>query len=502
MTHPLKILIVAAEATPFIKTGGLADVAQALPGALHRQGHDVRLALPCYGSIPASLKGTQRGTLFVNLDGTTQYGAWRETRLPDVDVPVYLIENDHYFWRDHPYSVNGYEYVDNLDRFCFFSRGVLDAVAQTGWRPDVVHGNDWHTAPLITYLNTHLANHTFWRGMPTVYTIHNLGYQGCYPKNLLPRTGLGWDLFHPDCLEFYGELNLMKGAIAFATKINTVSRTYAREIQTPAYGLGLDGFLRTRKKDLTGIKNGIDYSLWNPQTDPHITANYSPDKLAGKQRCKRAVQDLADLPHRKDVPLFAIVTRLVWEKGIDLIVEAMDSFLRKGAQLVALGSGDPHLEVALETAGARWPDQVSVILGYDEPLAHSIYAGADFFIMPSRSEPCGLTQMYSLAYGAIPIVRRTGGLADTVTDLTPANLAKGLATGLVFRPATAEALTRATHRALRLYEDLKTLTAMRRAGMREDLSWERASAEYVALYNDAIDATKKRYAATVDPAKW
>jgi starch synthase len=351
----------------------------------------------------------------------------------------------------------------------------------------VVHCHDWHTAAIPVYLRTRLKDHPFWQGVPIVFTIHNLGYQGRYVSSLLPVTGMGWDLFNQNCLEYYGDVNLMKGGIAFATKINTVSRTYAREIQTPAYGQGLDGFLRTRCEDLSGIVNGIDYSEWNPAADPHIAAPFSPDDLSGKAACKEDLRARFSLA-RTDAPLFAMVSRLVWEKGIDLMVSAMDRILSKGAQLVVLGKGDPRIELAMEQAAARYPDQVSVVLGYDEALAHKIYAGADFFIMPSQTEPCGLSQMYSLKYGAIPVVRKTGGLADTVTDVTPATLLKNRATGIVFRLPTAEALGRALERAMRMYQEPDTLRSVQRAGMRNDLSWDRASREYADLYRKAIAA--------------
>jgi len=485
MLDSLKILFVASEVAPHVKTGGLGDVANALPSALRRRGHDVRIAMPCYGAVPKENRGRRVGAFAVTTGSRTRRGVLREAQLPDVGAPMYLVEYDPFFRRDHPYGCGGKEYADNLERFCFFSRAVLEGVAQTGWKPDVVHCNDWHTAGVPAFLKTDYAGHPVWDGMPTVFTIHNLGYQGRYTAALFSKTGLDSELFTPKCFEFRGEINLLKGGIACANKINTVSRTYAREIQTSAYGHGLDGFLRSRRDDLTGIVNGIDYDEWCPAHDSMIASRYSAEDISGKQRCKASIREEIGLAP-SEAPLFCMVSRLVWQKGVDLLVDALDRFLDRDVQLMVLGTGEGKYEESFERASARGPRQVAYIKGYDEPLAHRFYAGADFFLMPSLTEPCGLSQMYGLTYGTIPIVRQTGGLADTVTDVTPANLSKGRATGIVFRPPTADALLRAVLRAIRLYENPDALQNVRRAGMKEDLSWERASEEYVALYREAL----------------
>lgn len=499
MSKPLKILYVVSEVAPLVKTGGLADVAYALPKALREQGHDVRIALPLYATIPDEYRGRSRYTCFVNLSGPTQFGALRESVLPDTDVPVYLIEHNGFFHREHPYGYNGAEYEDNLERFCFFCMAVLDGAAQLGWKPDVVHCNDWHTAPLPAYLHTRFRQHPFWANTPVVFTIHNLRYQGLFPPALLPKTGFGPELFNPDCLEFYGRINLMKAGIAFATKINTVSRTYAREIQTPDYGHGLDGFLRTRKRDLTGILNGIDVARWNPARDPYLPIPYSLESLEGKTQCKRALLEQFGLP-RNGAPLFSMVSRLVWEKGLDLVLAALESILKEGVQMIILGTGEPRIEAALERIAARYPHQLAVVLDHRESLAHLLYAGADFFLMPSYTEACGLSQMYSLVYGTVPIVRKTGGLADTVVDATPVNLSKGIATGLVFRPPTVPALRRAVLRAIRIYRESCVLRALQQAGMEQDFSWRRASKEYVELYQKACGTPRARGKAVQDKA--
>ena len=486
MSKKLKILFVASEVAPLVKTGGLADVAYALPRALRKEGHDVRVIMPGYRTIPEAYWGSSRGTCYVNLDSVPQYGAWRESVVPETDVPLYLIEHDGYFNRQHPYAYNGHEYDDNLERFCFFSMAVLDSIAQLGWRPNVVHCNDWHTAVIPAYLKTRFAAHPFWKGTATLLTIHNIRYQGRYGAYLLPKTGLDRSLFTSDCLEFYGDINLLKAGIRFATKINTVSRTYAHEIQTSAYGYGLDGFLRTRRLDLTGIVNGIDYDEWNPATDSYIPSRYSVEQLEGKKACKAAVQ--AELGFEvSSVPLFAMVSRLVWDKGLDLLTGALDTILAEDVQIAILGTGDPHYERALQCWMGRAPEKLRVILAHDEGLARRMYAGADFFLMPSITEACGLSQLYSLRFGTVPIVRKTGGLADTITDASPSNILKKTATGFVFRPPTSDAFARAVLRALRVYREPEVLHTLRLTGMRMDFSWERASRSYVELYQEAIE---------------
>lgn len=490
MPRSLKILFIASEIAPLVKTGGLADVAQALPLALRKQGHDVRLAMPLYGSIPKDQRGGSICSCIANLDGDPHFGAMRQSVLPDSGIPLYLIEYDRYFDRGHPYGEDGGEYQDNLQRFCFFSFALLECIGQLDWEPDVIHCNDWHTAPVPVYLKTRFKDHAHLADKPCLFTIHNMGYQGDFAPGLMQRTGYPPELFSPNGVEFHGRLNLMKGGILFADKVNTVSSTYALEIQTPAYGHGLDGVLRTRKLDLSGITNGIDYTVWNPKTDPHIKEPYSPDDLAGKKTCKTALQERFGLPV-SDAPLFGIVSRLVWQKGIDLIMNALPGFIKRDLQLIVLGSGEPGLEDAVRGAAQQYPEKVATYIGYNEALSHQVYAGIDFFLMPSRDEPCGLSQMYSLAYGAIPVVRKTGGLADTVEDATPVNIAKEEATGIVFRPPTAEAADRAIRRALGLYEDTEALKMVRKTAMSQDLSWARASREYVKLYQDAIDVRRR-----------
>lgn len=486
-SKPLRILFVASEIAPFAKTGGLADVCNALPKALAALGHDVRLAMPCYGTIPEALKGRSFGTFGVETEGVAAWGAVRSTFLPGSAVPVYLIEHEHYFHREGIYGVHGHEYPDSLERFSFFCRGVLEAIPQTGWEPDLIHCHDWHTALIPAYLKTALAEHPLWGGVPTVFTIHNLAYQGRHPAALYPKTGLPPEMFTPDFAEYYGEVNLMKLGILLADKVNTVSPRYAKEIRQPQGGFGLDGCFRSRANHLNGILNGVDYSLWNPAADPALIAPYSVDDITGKARCKAVLQQLVRLP-RRHVPLFGMVTRIVWDKGVDTLIEALPAIFENDVQIVILGKGDAFYEEPLAAAQDRYPDKLRVLLEYDERKARQIYAGSDFYLMPSHTEPCGLSQMYALAYGSVPIVRETGGLADTVRDISRANIDGGIATGIVFRQETPAALGAAVARALSLFRDTVLLRDVRAAGMRAEFTWERSSEAYIRLFREALAA--------------
>jgi len=485
MAEALKILYVCSEMAPLAKTGGLGDVANALPRTLRKLGHDVRVAMPCYGDIPEQHRGTPCCDAAAEFLHPRVQGVLRETALPGNHVPIYLLQNDYYFDREYLYGYPGTEYEDNLDRFAFFCAALLDGIRNSGWQPDVINCNDWHTALIPAYLRVKYPNDPFWGRTPTILTVHNLIYQGVYPSWRLPTLGLPWDLFTPDCLEFYGDINIMKAGIAFATKINAVSKRYAVEIQSGEQGAGLEGFLRTRSADISGILNGADYQEWNPATDPHIEAPYSRDDLAGKRRCKTALLEWAGMSDN-DAPLVCMVSRLVWHKGLDVVVDALEDIMQLDLRLVILGTGDPHYEDALLDAAETYPDKLHVELRYDDVLAHRIEAGSDFFLMPSHFEPSGLSQLYSLAYGAVPVVRKTGGLADTVVDATKSNLAKEMATGIVFEAATAPALVEAVKRAVALYKDRDTYLAVQQNGMVQDFSWERAANSYVNLYREAM----------------
>ena len=481
----LKILYVTSELAPLLSTGGLAEVAAALPRALRARGHDVRVAMPCYRQIASKFQGEQFCMVMAELGEKTQYGALRAAVVPDTDIPLYLVEHDGYFGREAPYGVGAYEYDDNAERFCFFCQSLFHGIPQTGWVPDVIHCNDWHGAPMAIYLKTRHKNDPVWGRVTCLFTIHNLAHQGRYSAALFPATGFDPALLAPECLLFHGDMNFMKGAILLADTLSTVSPRYAKEIQTAEYGCGLERELGARASDLYGVLNGVDYGVWNPAADPHIVRQYSLEAPQGKQECKASLQRVFGLPV-SNAPLFGAVSRLFWQKGFDFVLDAMDRLMAHDAQFVLLGSGDPSLETHLSGCAQRYAGRVGVYLGYDAALSHKVVAGSDFFVMPSRYEPCGLAQMYALAYGTAPIVRRTGGLADTVTDATPANLRRNTATGLSFVPKTAAALARAYDRAVALHADPKAMQQVRQAGMSRDFSWDRSCEDYEALYRKTM----------------
>ncbi|MDR7555582.1 MAG: glycogen synthase GlgA [Armatimonadota bacterium] len=469
----MAVLFCVAEAVPFAKAGGLADVAGALPAALRRLGHDVRVVLPCYRGVPRDGLTAIR-TVHITLAGQTLEVTLLAGRGKD-DVPFFFVDAPVLYDRPGIYGEEGRDYPDNLLRFAVLCRAAL-AIVREIWRPDLVHCHDWHTALLPAYLR--------WEGprLPTLFTVHNLAHQGIFPIGEFPLTGLPPEAFTPDGVEFFGQVNVVKAGLVWADLLSTVSETYAREIQTPEYGMGLEGLLRARRADLFGVLNGVDYTQWDPATDPYLVAPYSADDLSGKARCKAALQREVGLADAPEVPLAAVIARLVPQKGIDLLLDALPALVRAGMQLVVLGTGDPAFEEALRRAERRWPASVRARIGFDEGLAHRIEAGADIFLMPSRFEPSGLNQLYSLRYGTVPVVRRTGGLADSVVDLTPQTLQEGRATGFVFDAYTVDAFLAAVGRALAAYRDPGLWRWLQQTGMRLDFSWDRAAERYVALY--------------------
>jgi starch synthase len=477
----MNILFVVSEVSPLVSTGGLAEVAQALSASLRERGHDVRIALPCYRQIPEAARGEASTICTADFGNRRAHGALRVSSLPESGVPLYLVEHEGYFGRGGIYGKGAHEYPDNAERFCFFALALLDALPRDGWRPDVVHCHDWHAAPMAIFLRSRWLDDPFWGGVPVVFTIHNLAFQGRYPAERFAATGIPADLFTDPCLRYEGDMNLMKGAVRLADALTTVSPRYAREIQTLDYGAGLNGELAARAEGLTGILNGVDTALWSPGRDPHLAAAFSFERPGGKQTCKADLQKAMGLPVR-DVPLFGLVSRLYWQKGVDLLLDALPRRLEEGAQCVLLGAGDPELEARVRETAERFPEAFAVRFGYDAALSHKIIAGSDFLLMPSRYEPCGLTQMYALAYGTVPVVRRTGGLYDTVVPLNALTRANGTATGICFIPQTAGAVGRAMDRAVALWNDRDGLEGVRRAGMARDFSWERSAGEYTALY--------------------
>jgi starch synthase len=478
----MRVLFAVSEAVPFAKTGGLADVAGALPRALRALGVDVRVVLPRYRQVDGArhhLEPVLDG-LPVPLGGRVEPARVFAARGAG-DVPVYFIACDRYFDREGLYQAAGKDYPDNAERFAFFSRAVLELARALDFRPDLFHCQDWETGLVPVYLRALRREDPALASAVVLFTIHNLAYQGLSPAATLPTLGLAPELFTPAGLEFYAQVSLMKAGIVFADRLSTVSRRYSREIQTPEFGCGLDGVLRERRRDLRGILNGIDVEEWNPATDPHLAARYAADDLAGKAVCKAALQRAVGLAPDTGTPLFAAISRLAEQKGMDQVADAVKVIREVGGQFVLLGAGDPALEDRFRSAAAAHPGRVATVIGYDAPLAHRIAAGADFLLMPSRYEPCGLNQLYGLRYGTIPIVRATGGLDDTVA---PFDAATGEGTGIKFEAATADALHLAIYRAAALHANPAALGRAQANGMRADFSWDRSARAYEALYRE------------------
>ncbi len=479
----MRILMVAAEMAPFAKTGGLGDVIASLPKALRRKGHDVRVVIPGYKQVSEGLYVTD---LPVAMDGHLETAVIRQTTLlsGDAEVPVYLVVNYRYFYREHIYG-----YPDEGERFNFFCRSVLAMLPYLDFHPQVIHCNDWHTALLPLLLKTRFSGEPFFDNIATVYTVHNLQYQGRFPRGILKTLGLGDEFFTPDELEFYGEVNFMKAGLLYADVLSTVSPTYAVEIQTPERGEGLDGLLRKRALDLHGIINGIDYEEFNPATDKRIYENYDHNSLEKKKLNKAGLQKELGL-EVSDQPLLGMVSRLAGQKGLDLVAQAVEPIMAEGLQFVLLGTGEDHLEKTFADLQLRHTGRMSVNLGFDPVLAQKIYAGADMFLMPSRFEPCGLGQLISLAYGTIPIVRATGGLSDTIRDYDPTS---GEGNGFTFTAYSAEALLGAVNRAVALYRNHQTawMNLVRRV-MKMDFSWTGSASKYIQLYEKAVNRRRQQ----------
>ncbi|MEW6543212.1 MAG: glycogen synthase GlgA [Nitrospirota bacterium] len=494
-----KVLMVSSEAVPFAKTGGLADVAGALPRELANLGHQVRLVIPRYGTIGDRYGFREWKRIEVPGPAGPVPAVIERSVMPGCDVPVLAIRHDHYFNRAGLYGEAGSDYPDNLDRFAFFCQAVMELVPLLsrgegeggeadggGWTPDLLHAHDWQTALVPVYRRTLYAGQPALAKLRSLFTVHNMGYQGLFPASAYPKTGLGWEWFTPQWLEFYGQLNLLKGGLVSADWLTTVSPTYSREIQTAELGFGLEGVVLERRDRVVGIVNGIDVDQWNPATDPHLPARYSPRDLSGKRTCKEALQREMSLPVR-DVPLVGIVSRLSWQKGLDLLAEALPALMNRDLQLVLLGTGEPALEAQFRALRDRFPKQLGLRIGFDEGLAHRIEAGADLFLMPSRYEPCGLTQLASLRYGTVPVVRRTGGLADTVVPYGAGTGSEGPATGFQFQDATPDSLREAVELALLVYADRDRWLKLIRAGMETDVSWAKSARAYAGLYRRMLE---------------
>jgi starch synthase len=485
--------MVASEAVPYAKTGGLADVVGALTTELTKLGHHVTLLMPGYRSRATGESRQLAMRLSVPVNGKPVDIPVEEETVPVIGtlnrLRVLFVRYDPYFDRSGLYQQDHHDYPDNLERFVLFCRAVLEVVRSLietrGEKVDVLHLHDWQTALCAVYLKTLPHEDKGLEQLKVLLTLHNLGYQGTFPGHEFAKTGLPPSLFSPSGLEFYGLVNCLKGGIIFADAVSTVSPTYAREIMTAEYGCGLDRVLASRADGVKGITNGIDVVDWNPESDSSLPAQYTAADLSGKQACKRALQRELGLPNR-DVPLLAVIGRLTFQKGFDLLIDVIPELMSLDTQTVVLGTGDHQLEQQFVAAKAKYPDRIGLRLCFDEEMAHRIEAGSDMLIMPSRYEPCGLSQLYSLRYGTVPIVRRTGGLADTVVPFRPSTVKSRCATGFHFIDASTESLLSALLLALHVYKERQTWQSLIHAGMGTDLSWDRSAKLYVDLYRGLL----------------
>lgn len=464
----MKIVICSSEVVPFAKTGGLADVAGALPLALENLKHEVIVVMPKYGCVNKAgveIKQLKPGFSFAEIGK---------------NIKVYFIENDQYYARPGLYGEKTGDYADNLSRFSFYSKRTLELLKIIDFKPDVIHCNDWQSALIAVYLKTQFKNDLFYKKTKSILTVHNLAYQGLFPKDQFASLGLDNSLFSIDGFEFYGNINFLKAGIIFADFITTVSQGYAREILTPEFGCGLEEVLKKRKDRLSGIINGLDYSLWDPRIDKYIFQNYDADDLSGKKKNKKELQKLCNLRVSEDVPLLGFVGRLAEQKGIDILSEIIKDLGNLKIEVVILGTGDLKYHVLLEEVAKRIPESFSLNLKFDDVLAHRIYAGCDMFLMPSRYEPCGLGQMISFKYGTMPVAYKTGGLADTVVDY---NSDAKNGNGFVFSQYSKETFLDAIRRGVYLCADKNKWDKLVKKAMKLNFSWEESAKKYVELYN-------------------
>ncbi|MBP7830870.1 MAG: glycogen synthase GlgA [Kiritimatiellae bacterium] len=479
----MRVLYAASEIMPFGSTGGLADVGAGLPKALMMRHSDIARIMPLYRRVAEggySLKDTG-----LRLDIPVGFQMHQAEVWYSEDPPprTYFIRRDEYFDRSQLYSLPERDYDDNFERFVFFQKAIVSLIDTLQWHPDIVHCSDWQTGLVPLFLKYGIQGAGRKQVERTVFTIHNLAYQGLFPGSQYSQTNLPFFCFNMDCAEFYGNINCIKAGITSSNLVTTVSRTYAQEIRTEEYGCGLHGILAQMGERLVGVFNGVDYSLWNPQTDPHLVQTYGPDSLAGKRACKEELLRLMGLTISPDAPLLGMVTRLVDQKGLDILAEAMPDLMSADVGFVLLGAGqDKYQKLCLEWV-SRWPGRFAARLGYDNPLSHKIEAGADIYMMPSRFEPCGLNQLYSLKYGTVPVVHATGGLDDTIQNID-ADGREG--TGFKFRTYTAQGLNHAAQRALALFKHKEVWDTLIRRAMVQDFSWDRAAEDYIKIYQQAM----------------
>jgi starch synthase len=480
----MKIVHVASELYPYMKTGGLADAVAAMAGALADHAHEVSVFLPGYRAViehPDAAGAERKLRLKIEMGDQFLSGDVRVFS-PRKNLQVYLICREEFYDRRAPYGNGERDYEDNSDRFVFFCKGVIETLRLADVQADVVHCHDWQAALLPLLLREAERRHRVTLALKTVFTIHNIAYQGLFPATTFARTNLPDELYHIDGLEYYSQVNYMKGGILFADRVTTVSPRYAREIQTPEFGCGLDGVAQTRAEDIVGLLNGVDTSIWNPTVDALLPARYSRADLSGKAACRAELMKRCGFSADFKGPVFGMICRFAEQKGVDLVLANRDFFLTRECRFVVLGTGDKRMEAEMRALTAEAPGKVSLAAKLDEGMSHLIEAGCDFFVMPSLFEPCGLNQMYSQVYGTVPIVSRVGGLVDTVTD---ADEFPASGTGLMCEP-NAASLRDALERALVLYRDPARYAAVQQRGMSRDFSWEVAAAGYETLYREAL----------------
>ncbi len=491
----MRILLATSEAVPFAKTGGLADVCGALPVELAKLGHEPVVLLPAYRqALAAGLLVERTGVSFdVPIGSKTVSGEFLKSHLPDSDVPVYLVEHDHYYNRAGLYQDAGEDYRDNCERFVFYCRAVCEAIRLLDLNVEVVHANDWQTALIPAYLKLEYHGIPGYEQLGTLFTIHNMAYQGVFWHWDMLLTGLDWKYFNWQQMEFFGNLNLLKTGLIFSDRLNTVSQRYSEEIQSAPLGCGLEGVLQNRREVLSGIVNGVDDRQWDPAKDGRLAETYTVETVtAGKAAGKSALQLELGLPQKPDVPLVAFIGRLVTQKGIDLLTATIRDWVQtRDVQWAILGTGEADYEQQLAQLTERFPHRVATKLEFSNDLAHRMEAGADMLVMPSRYEPCGLNQLYSLKYGTVPIVRATGGLVDTITDANEATLAAGKATGFMFGDYSTLALSEALDRACATYARPEIWRQLVTTGMRQDWSWANSARQYVELYRATINGVRR-----------
>jgi starch synthase len=492
MAKPLSILFVTSEAAPFAKTGGLADVSGALPQAIRELGHDIRIILPKYASVSErrfKIHDIKRLTdMPMQIGDKTVLGSVRSSFLTNIKtkVQVYFLHNDGYYNRPDIYTdpKTKTEWPDNDERFIFLCHSVIETILRLGWKPDIIHLNDWPTALIAALLRTTYAKEPLFKTTKIVFTVHNAAYQGVFPRDSFLKTHLPESTFKPDGVEFHGQMNLLKAGLIYSDFITTVSETYAKEIRSSAeYGCGLEGVYKKRAKDTMGILNGIDTLTWDPATDTKIAQTYSIDDFSGKADNKKALCDRFQLKYDEKIPVIGIVSRLIEQKGFDLIERKLAEIMKSNCYLVIDGEGDKRIEDFLTKAAKKYSKKMGLFIGFDEELAHLIEAGSDMFLMPSRYEPCGLNQMYSLRYGTLPIVRATGGLADSVDDISEK---PKTGTGFVFKNYDPEEMFAALTRALLTFQDKDVWNEAIRRGMLKDFSWNASVEKYIEMYRELI----------------